>query len=95
MEPEARAESPIMKLDFVNNVQNEGVDSTAPQPGNHELAERAAPAAVDGTVIAPSRAGRWSTRSCRTPATFFVGGSRRAGERPPLDPVGDSTHRIT
>ena len=28
-----------MKLDFVNNAENEGVDSTAPQPRNHELAQ--------------------------------------------------------
>ena len=39
MGQKSRAESPVMKLDFVNNALNEGVDSTAPQPRNHELAQ--------------------------------------------------------
>jgi cytochrome P450 len=55
MEPRARAESPIMKLDFVNNAQNEGVDSTAPQPRNHELAARGATDDL-GIVAVNSRA---------------------------------------
>jgi cytochrome P450 len=55
MEPRARAESPVMKLDFVNNAQNEGVDSTAPQPRNHELAARGATDDL-GVVAVNSRA---------------------------------------
>ena len=55
MEPRARAESPIMKLDFVNNVENEGVDSTAPQPRNYELASSGATDDL-GIVAVNSRA---------------------------------------
>ena len=55
MEPRARAESPIMKLDFVNNAQNEGVDSTAPQPRNYELASSGATDDL-GIVAVNSRA---------------------------------------
>lgn len=50
-----RADRPLMKADFVNSIERDLLVTTAPQPGNHELAQNGAFTA-DGTVIASSRA---------------------------------------
>jgi cytochrome P450 len=47
-----RAEHPVAKLDFVNLVQRDALDSTAPQPANFELARRGAISIDDNLMVA-------------------------------------------
>ena len=79
-----RADRPLQKADFVNSIERDLLVTTAPQPGNHELAQSGA-LAVDGTVIASSRA--LVDEVLQDPATFSSADLVEQGNVRPLIPL--------